>query len=73
MKTTNNTSTLSAAQIETLRASFATTPDRISMKNADRLIDLMDRCDPATMQALADADIKFVSLLAKGRILRAKR
>ena len=72
MKTTKK-ATLSASQIETLRASFATTPDRISFDHADRLLALMDQCDEATMRALAAADIKFVSNVAKGRLLRARR
>ena len=61
---------MTASQILTLRAEFATVGERISFEHADRLIALMDRVHPETMQQLADADIRFVSAIAKGRILR---
>jgi len=73
MTTATNDLILSASQIETLRAEFAQAPDRISFEHADRLLALLDRVHPDTMDQLAAAGIKFVSSAAKGRVLRRKK
>ena len=62
------------AQIETLRTEFADAPERISFAHADRMIDLLNKVQKLgglkAMKQLADADIRFVSLTAAGRVLR---
>ena len=45
----------------------------VPMRSADKLIALMDKADENALRLLAAADIKFVSLLAKGRLVRANR
>jgi len=61
-------------QIDALRTEFASAPERISFDHADRMLALLDKVaklgGKAAMQQLADADIRFVSLTAKGRVLR---
>ena len=71
-KTDNHAETFSAEQLETLRAEFATAPKRISYEHADRILALLDRVNPTMMQQLADADVRFVSEAARGRLLRQK-
>lgn len=69
MKTSNKIR-FDARQIETLRREFATAPDRISPAHGDRLLALMDRLDDETIDQLAEAGIKFVSAVARGRVIR---
>lgn len=61
-----------ASEVVSLGSEFSTVGERISFDHADRLLALLDQVGPAMMEQLAEADIKFVSTAARGRLLRKK-
>lgn len=57
-------------QLATLRAGFGAF-ERMPLRKADELMDLLDGCCDGAMLQLAQANIRFVSVLAANRVYRA--